>query len=97
MNVIEILWKLGWDVLSFNEDGEYRISLSSARRERIFEAEKNGLISYEGTGYEIYTVKVGEVSFNGIGDLFVKFIDVESGEIIDCYEHKNMSKYEIFD
>lgn len=96
MNVIEILWKLGWDVLSFNEEGEYKIQLGTARKDLIDKQIKEGCITYEGSTSDIYTTIVSEVGFNGLGNLFVFFNDLKTGDIIDAYEYKNMSNNEIF-
>lgn len=96
MNIIEILWRLGWDVLSFNEDGEYKIQLGKARKDLTERQIKDGSIVYEGSTSDIYTVKVDDVSFNGLGDLYVSFEDIETGDCIDCYEYKNMNSDELF-
>lgn len=96
MNVIEILWKLGWDVLSFNEDGEYKIQLGNARRDYTDKQIRKKVIGYVGSTRDIYTVKVTEVSFNGFGNLFVNFEDINTGDSIDCYEYKNMGTDELF-
>lgn len=96
MNIIEILWKLGWDVLSFNEDGEYKIQLGKARKDYTDAKIRKKIISYDGSTSDIYTVKVSEVGFNGIGNLYVDFRDVETGNCIDAYEYKNMNYDELY-
>lgn len=96
MNIIEILWRLGWDVLSFNENGEYKITLGRARKDLTDKKIEDGLISYEGSTYDVYTVKISNVCFNGLGNLCVDFDDIDTGDGIDTYEHKNMAKDELF-
>lgn len=96
MNVIEILWKLGYDVLSFNESGEYKIEFNEERKEIYRSKIKKGLMSFEGSLDKQYHVKVGEVTFNGLGNLFVEFLEVNTNEIIDTYEYRNMSDEELF-
>lgn len=96
MNVIQILWKLGYDVLSFNDDGEYTIVFNKARKKIYSSKIKKGIIKFDGSLDDKYTVKVGEVSFNGSGDLFVEFLDVNTDEVIDAYEYRNMEEDELF-
>lgn len=97
MSIIKILWKLGWDILSFNEDGEYKIQLGKARKNLTDKKIKDGLISYDSSTSDIYTVKVDEVGFNGFGDLYVFFKEVNTKDLIDAYEYKNMDEDELFD
>lgn len=97
MNIIQILWKLGWDVLSFNEDGEYKIQLGKSRKDLTDKQIEEGSIGYIGSTRDIYTVKVEAVGFNGIGDFYVFFKEVSSGVLIDGYEYKNMDADELFD
>lgn len=96
MNVIEILWKLGWDVLSFNEEGEYKIQFGKARKDYTDEKIRKKIIGYKGSTSDIFTVKVAEVGFNGIGNLYVGFNDIENNDCIDCYEYKNMGADELY-
>ncbi len=96
MNIIQILWKLGWDVLSFNEEGKYKIQLGTTRKNLTDKQIKDGSIGYEGSTSNIYTVKVDDVGFNGLGDLYVSFKDTETGDLIDAYEYKNMGENELF-
>ncbi len=96
MNIIEILWKLGWDILSFNEDGEYKIQLGKRRKDLTYKKEKEGIIDIAGNLDEIYTVKVSDMGFNGFGDLYVYFTDVDNGDLIEAYEHNNMAADELF-
>lgn len=96
MNIIEILWKLGWDVLSFNEAGEYKIQLGKARKDYTDKQIKSGLITYDGLTSDIYTVIVDNVSFNGFGNLFVGFTDIGTNIGIDAYEYKNMGSDDLF-
>jgi len=84
MNIISILWKLGYDVLSFNEAGEYKIMFGHDRQKR------------QGFSQETYIVKACGVSFNGFGNLFVSFDDVETGECVDCFEFGNMGPEELY-
>lgn len=96
MNIIEILWKLGWDVLSFNEDGEYKITLGKVRRDLTNKRIADGDIGYVGSTDDVFTVKVSDVGFNGLGNMYVFFNDVNTGDCIDGYEYNNMSKDELF-
>lgn len=96
MNIIQILWKLGWDVLSFNEEGEYKIQLGKARKDLTDKRIEDGSIGYVGSTSDIETVKVDEVGFNGSGDLYVLFTSVENGDCIDCFEYRNMASDELF-
>lgn len=96
MNIIQILWKLGWNVLSFNEDGEYKIQVGKIRKNLTYKKEKEGIIDLIEDLDKIYTVKVVDVGFNGFGDLYLYFEDVETGYCVDCYEHNNMAADELF-
>lgn len=96
MNIIEILWNLGWDVISFNENGEYKIQLGKARKDYTDKQIEAGLITYDGLTSDICTVKVDDVSFNGFGNLYVGFTDVETNACVDAYEYKNMGSDELF-
>lgn len=96
MNSIQILWRLGWDVLSFNENGEYKITLGKARKDLTNKKIEEGIIGYDGSTDDVYIVKVSDVGFNGLGDLYVSFDDVNTGDCIDVYEYKNMDKNELF-
>jgi len=84
MNILEILWKLGYDVLSFNEDGEYKIQFGKARQVKEGYTEKRNI------------VKVKEVGFNGFGNLYVTFTEVGTDNCFDSYEYKNMGSDELF-
>lgn len=96
MNIIQILWKLGWDVLSFNEDGEYKIQVGKIRKNLTYKKEKEGIIGPVEDIDKIYIVKVIDVGFNVFGDLYLSFEDIETGDLIDCYEHNNMAADELF-
>ena len=96
MNVIEILWKLGYDILSISEEGEYKIKFSVERKERYRNKIKKGIMTFNRSLDDEYLVKVGDVNFNDTGNLFVEFLDVNTNEIIDTYEYKNMSNDELF-
>lgn len=96
MNIIDILHKLGWNVLSFNEDGQYKIQLGKARKDLTDKKIKDGLIGYEGSTSDIYNVKVSDVGFNRLGNLYAFFEEIETDYCIDAYEYKNMGNDELF-
>lgn len=78
MNIIQVLWKLGYEVLSFNENGEYTIQLGHEREKR------------HGYNKETWIVKVKEVSFNGLGNLVVDFTETKEDNCFDIFEYGNM-------
>ena len=84
MNILQILWKLGYDVLSFNEEGEYRVQLGHERELR------------EGYSQEQSTIRVKEVGFNGFGNLYVTFTEADIDNCFDSYEFKNMDPKELY-
>lgn len=90
MNVLDVLHKLGYDVISF-KDGIYEIQFTTERITRTRKQLDNGEIGFDGDLYDKYEVKVGEVSFNRLGNLYVEFVSLDGTEIIDCYEYRNMS------
>ncbi|MBE6088136.1 MAG: hypothetical protein E7206_08870 [Clostridium beijerinckii] len=98
MNIIEILWKIGYDVLkSDSEKCEYTIMYAPERKRRMWKQIKDGTITVENDLLnDIYTVTVGEVCFNQCGDLYVEFTDVNTKKCIDFYEHKNMKEDELY-
>jgi hypothetical protein len=96
VNIIQILWKLGYDVLSFNEDGEYKIQFGKARKALYDRQIADGTMGFDGSTDDIFEVKVDEVGFNGFGDLYVSFSDVNTGKCMDFYEYKNMGSDELF-
>lgn len=98
MNVIDILRTIGYDIISVNnETGHYRVSLSPERRRRSMKVvdENKGEFDYDLFGkFDLY---VSEVKFNGVGDLYVEFREVQHPEDIwDCYEYKNMEPNELY-
>ena len=98
MNIIEILWKIGYDVLkSDSEKCEYVIMYTPERKRRTWKQIKDGEMQVENELLDdTYVVTVGEVSFNQCGDLYVEFIDVNTKVCIDFYEHKNMKEDELY-
>ncbi len=99
MNIIKILWKIGYDVIGLDsERGEYKVTFSSERKRRTWEQIRLGKTSVENELLDdVYVLQVNEVSFNKSGDLFVEFTDVYTNECIDCYEHNNMAPHELYD
>ncbi|WP_443662436.1 hypothetical protein [Clostridium sp.] len=84
MNIIDVLHKLGYDVLSFNENGEYTVMLGHDRQLK------------EGYTQERWTIKVSEVSFNGFGNLVVFFSETKEDNCFDGFEYKNMDADELY-
>lgn len=84
MNIIQVLWKLGYEVLSFNENGEYTIQLGHEREKR------------HGYNKETWIVKVKEVSFNGLGNLVVDFTETKEDNCFDIFEYGNMDIDELY-
>lgn len=88
MNIINVLWALGWEVLSFTENGEYKIQLSETKKNLIDKKLNDGLIGYKGSTSDTYNVRVCNVKFNNLGNLYVSFEDAKTGIYIDSYEYK---------
>ena len=95
MNIMDILHKLGYDVVSFS-DGVYKIQNTTAKINRLRKQIEAGEIGYEGSIYDEYEVKVGDVCFNKLGNLYVEFVSLDGEEIIDVYEHRNMDPDELY-
>lgn len=96
MNIIDILWKLGYNVHSFN-NGVYEISFSTEKIRRLRKRIESGEVSFEGDMHERFSVEVGKVCFNGLGNLYVEFVDAEDmNKCMDVYEYKNMSPEELY-
>lgn len=98
MNVINILTKLGWDILSFKA-GIYTVKMTHERWKR----EKKKIEAGEMTYIEEYNpltdtfnIYVEEVCFNELGNLFVSFLEVGSNDPFDCFEYRNMSYDELY-
>jgi len=83
MNILEVLWKLGYEVLSF-DSGVYKIQFGHEREKR------------HGYCNDIYEVRVSEVGFNGLGNLYVFFQEVGTDNCLDVYEFKNMDSDELY-
>jgi len=83
MNILEVLWKLGYDVLSFS-NGVYKIKFGHEREKR------------HGYCDDTYEVCVSEVGFNGFGNLYVFFQEVGTNNCLDAYEFKNMDSDELY-
>lgn len=98
MNIIEILWKLGYDVIESNSvTKNYSIQYSSERKRRMWKAMKEGKLSVENELLnDIYHVTIGELNFNDTGDLFIEFVDVNTKETMDVFEYRNMKENEIY-
>lgn len=98
MNVIEILNKLGWDILSF-KDGIYKVQMTHERWKREKQQIEAGEMTYV-EGYnpliDTFNVYVDEVCFNEFGNLFVSFSELESNAVFDCFEYRNMSFNELY-
>lgn len=98
MNIIEILWKLGYDVLkSDSADKRYAVAYSSERKRRMWKQIKEGTLTVENELLnDTFNVTVGEVSFNPTGDLCVEFVDADTKEIIEVFEYRNMKEDELY-
>jgi hypothetical protein len=70
--------------------------LGKARKDKTIKLIEAGLISYNGSVNDIYTVKVDNVYFNGLGDLYVSFKDINTDDLIDSYEYRNMDSDELY-
>ena len=89
MNVIHILWELGYDVLNVN-NGIYTIATSSTRCQK----EKKYNINTEAKIDQTYNVFVEEVGFNKFGNLFVSFQEIGHPEyVFALYEYEHVSSY----
>ena len=95
MNVLDILHTLGYDVISFS-DGVYKIQNTTAKINRLRKQIESGKIGYEGSIYDQYEVRVGEVHFNGLGNLYVDFVSLDGEKIIDGYEYRNMNADDLY-
>lgn len=95
MNILDVLHKLGYDVVSFN-DGVYKIQNTTEKIKRLRKQIDAGEIGYKGSIYDKYEVKIGEVSFNGLGNLYVEFVSLDETEIIDAYEYRNMDPDDLY-
>lgn len=93
MNIIQILWKLGYDVIeSDSVEKKYVIQYSAERRRRMrakTSVDDKELIKF-------FHVTIGDVQFNEVGDLYVEFIDINTHEILDAYEYNNMQQDELY-
>ena len=97
MNVIDILNKLGWEIVSL-KNGYYEVQMTTERYHREFIKRKNGEIEYD-KGFDpkgIFEIYVDKVSFNDLGNLYVSFREVDSNNLFDMYEYKNMRSDEIY-
>ncbi len=98
MNIIEVLWKLGYDVIESNSiTKKYTVQFSTERKRRMWKAIKEGTLSVNNELLnDMYYITVGELSFNDTGDLFIEFIDINTKETIDVFEYRNMKDNEIY-
>lgn len=98
MNVIDILKKLGYDVLESNHEQKiYTVRCSKEKKKRLLMQIKAGKIAVEKEFLNsAYVIVVTEVSFNDNGNLYVEFRDAESYTLFDAYEYQNMSEDELF-
>jgi hypothetical protein len=96
MNIYDILRKIGYDIISFSE-GVYEVEFSPERKRRMREQIKSGETVFN---FDIDTslkLKVGDVGFNNLGNLYVFFNNAEdTDECLDAYEHCNMSAEELY-
>lgn len=89
MNIIEILKKLGWNIITANnESHEYTVIESQERLAR--ETEQNGII------YGEITIFLKKVSFNEFGNLYVLFHDKKTNSYVDNYLHNEMEANELY-
>lgn len=99
MNVIDILNKLGWDILSFN-NGVYKVRMTHERIKREKKKIETGEINYIEEFDPLtktFNICVEEVCFNKLGNLFVAFSEVDSSDgSFDCFEYRNMSYDELY-
>ena len=98
MNVIDILTKLGWDILSF-KDGIYTVKMTHERWKREKKKIEAGEMTYTeeyNPLTDTFNIYVEEVCFNELGNLFVSFSEVESNDPFDCFEYRNMSYDELY-
>lgn len=88
MNVIDILHELGYDVVSFDGEGHYKVLINRKKREAM----KQSGDTYTYNLMDTFEIYVEEVEFNGLGDLCVTFKEVGTEEeniCFDVYEYRN--------
>lgn len=91
MNVIEILMKMGYEIISVN-DGVYGVQYTNERKMHIQEQVEKGELHEDIKEYLNATIYlcVGEVSFNEFGNLFVEFLEEKhASSTWECYEYRN--------
>ncbi len=85
MNVLDILRKLGWEIISAdNLEEKYTITQSA---ERITRAEEKS---------KMVTVTIGQMFFDEIGNLYVEFVDDKNHAFVDNYIHNGMEPSELY-
>ncbi|MDU2491144.1 MAG: hypothetical protein E7D27_11265 [Clostridium celatum] len=83
MNIIDILWSIGYDVLSF-ENSIYEVSMSHQKWLKENEiSRKSDEINISKRSF----IKVRDVGFNDLGNLYVVFINVDDNSFFDSYEY----------
>ncbi|PYG84900.1 hypothetical protein LY28_03521 [Ruminiclostridium sufflavum DSM 19573] len=91
MNVIDILRKIGYDIISIS-DGVYTVRNTTEKiQDMVKEAEADEANDFD--IYDTYKLVVNEVKFNGFGNLSVSFKRLEHpDEVWDAFEYRNMDK-----
>lgn len=96
MNIYDILRKIGYDIISISE-GEYEVVFSPERKRRMRKQIKSGESVFNFDIDASFKLKVGDVGFNNLGNLYVFFNNAENpDECFDAYEHCNMSAEELY-
>lgn len=85
MNVLDILKRLGWEIISADNVEElYTIIQSNERLNRSQESVKT------------HTVTISQMCFDEIGNLYVEFVDHQTGQYVDNYLHNGMDPQELY-
>lgn len=85
MNVLEILKRLGWEILSADNMEEiYTITQSTERINRCEEKSKK------------VTVTISQMCFDELGNLYVEFVEHKTNKYIDNYLHNGMQPDELY-
>lgn len=98
MNVIDILMKMGYDIVSIN-DGVYGVQYILDRKKYIWEQIEQGEVDLAIKKYlnETIYLCVGEVCFNEVDNLFVEFLEAkDKGSIWECYEYRNRDSSDLY-
>ncbi len=85
MNVLDILKRLGWEIISADNMEElYTITQSNERLNRSQEPVKT------------HTVTISQMCFDEIGNLYVEFVDHQTSQYVDNYLHNGMDPSELY-